>query len=793
MTQKQTGPSPKRKPGKKKRKRSHAPKSRRYLRLWLSLLILFFLCATGTTLFVYSVYAGLWGSLPDYAELRNIRNYEASELYSDDGELLGKYFIENRTNVNYNTISPHAVQALIATEDVRFYEHKGIDKISLFRVFFKTLLLGDRSSGGGSTLSQQLAKNLYPREEQQVKFMPVVKLREIFTAYRLEKIYTKDEILTLYLNTVSFGERTFGIESAAQKYFSTSASDLTLPQAATLIGMLKGPSWYNPRLHPERALQRRNTVINQMIKYDFLPEDDGEKYKDTELDLHYKAIEHYSGLAPYLREKIRQDAVKIIDAYNASHLTDYNLYKDGLILTTTLDAEMQHYAEEAVRQHMKKLQEQFYTHWGEKEPWHNHPQVLEQAIRNSAAYLSLQNQGLSDKEIRAAMSRKKPMLVYSPSQGEARMEMSSIDSVQHYLKLLHPGMIAIEPLTGKIKVWVGGLDYKYFQYDQVTASRQVGSVFKPIVYSAAIHNGARLDAYYKNEQKTYEEYDNWCPRNSNNDYTGFYTLKGALSQSVNTIAVEVLLQTGIEKVLQHARNLGLKSELPQYPSLALGVADIALNEMVIPYTVYAGKGKAAAPYYLSEIKDREGNILYKAPEPQLKEVLPASEANLMSDILAAVINEGTGRRLRSVYGLTNEIAGKTGTTQNQADGWFIGYTPRLVVGVRVGANNMNIHFNSTSLGQGANMALPVFGLFMQQCLQSQTYRNWQNLTFPVIPAAQQKQLEKPEFKEHMGLFDRSGNKKLEKRELPAPQDNEVKKEKKGFFRKIGNLFKKKDK
>ena len=622
--------------------------------------------------------------------------------------------------------------------------------------------------------------------------MPVVKLREIFTAYRLEKIYTKDEILTLYLNTVSFGERTFGIESAAQKYFSTSASNLTLPQAATLIGMLKGPSWYNPRLHPERALQRRNTVINQMIKYDFLPEDDGEKYKDTELDLHYKAIEHYSGLAPYLREKIRQDAVKIIEAYNTSHLTDYNLYKDGLILTTTLDAEMQHYAEEAVRQHMKKLQEQFYTHWGEKDPWHKHPQILEQAIRTSSAYLSLKNQGLSEQEIRKAMEQKKPMIVYSPFQGEARMEMSSIDSIRHYLKLLHPGMIAIEPLTGKIKVWVGGLNYKYFQYDQVTASRQVGSVFKPIVYSAAIHNGARLDAYYKNEQKTYEEYNNWSPRNSNNDYTGFYTLKGALSQSINTIAVEVLMQTGIEKVLLHARNLGLKSDLPQYPSLALGVADLALNEMVIPYTVFAGKGKITTPYYLSEVKDREGNILFKAPEPQISEVLPSPEANLMSDILSAVVNEGTGRRLRSVYGLTNDIAGKTGTTQNQADGWFVGYTPQLVVGVRVGANDMNIHFNSTSLGQGANMALPIFGLFMQQCLQSQTYRNWKNLTFPVIPATQQKQLEKPEFKEHMGLFDRVGNKKLEKREFTSPLDTVDKKEKKGFFRRIGNLFKKKD-
>ncbi len=260
------------------KKKSKAKNKGRNIRLIKALLLLFLAGTASLALFVYSVYSGLWGSLPDYAELRNIRNYEASELYSDDGELLGKYFIENRTNVNYNTISPHAVQALIATEDVRFYEHKGIDKVSLFRVFFKTLLLGDRSSGGGSTISQQLAKNLYPREEQQVKFMPVVKLREIFTAYRLEKIYTKDEILTLYLNTVSFGERTFGIESAAQKYFSTSASDLTLPQAATLIGMLKGPSWYNPRLHPERALQRRNTVINQMIKYDFLPEETGEKY-----------------------------------------------------------------------------------------------------------------------------------------------------------------------------------------------------------------------------------------------------------------------------------------------------------------------------------------------------------------------------------------------------------------------------------------------------------------------------------------------------------------------------------
>lgn len=308
-----------------------------------------------------------------------------------------------------------------------------------------------------------------------------------------------------------------------------------------------------------------------------------------------------------------------------------------------------------------------------------------------------------------AMNQKKPMVIYSAYQGETKVEMSSIDSLKHYLKILHPGLIAVEPHTGKVKAWVGGLDYKYFQYDQIEAPRQVGSVFKPVVYSAAIHYGARLDAYYKNEQKTYKEYDNWTPRNSDNDYTGYYTLKGALSKSINTIAVEVLLQTGIENTLVHAHNLGIHSELPQYPSLALGVADIPLSEMIKPYMAFANNGKLTQPYYLAEIKDKDGKILYQAPQAEFQEVLPAEEAHIMSNILSAVIEEGTGRRLKSNYGLVNELAGKTGTTQNQADGWFIGYNPRIVVGVRVGANNMNIHFNSTSLGQGANTALPISG------------------------------------------------------------------------------------
>ncbi|MCC8173496.1 MAG: transglycosylase domain-containing protein [Odoribacter sp.] len=683
--------------------------------------------------FIYSVYAGLWGKIPDYAELKNIRNFEASELYSEDGELLGKYFYENRTNVQIDNISQDAINALIATEDVRFYEHKGIDKISLMRVIFKTLLLGDKSSGGGSTISQQLGKNLFPRETHQVSFMPVIKLKENFIAHRLEKIYSKNEILTLYLNTVYFGENTFGIESAAQKYFSVSASELTLPEAATLIGMLKGPSRYNPRLYPERSKTRRNTVISQMVKYEFLSEEEGEKMKETELELNYIPTTHYSGLAPYLREKIRQEALNIIEEYNETHLTDYNLYKDGLIITTTIDAEMQGYAEEAVREHMRNLQSQFDEHIKGKEPWEKNPAILEKAIKNSSTYLTLKNQDLSEEEIMKEMNQKKTMLVYGPDE-EIKVDFSSIDFIKYYLKVLHPELIAVEPYSGKVKAWVGGLDYKYFQYDQVVAPRQVGSVFKPVVYSSAIYQGADLNKYYENERKIYTEYNDWSPRNSDGVYGGLYNLKGALSRSINTIAVEVLKETGIEKSIVHARNMGIKSDLPQSLSLALGTASIPLTEMVKPYMIFANDGRLVTLYFLKEIRDKEGNVLYAAEELEAEYIISADEARIMSDMLMEAVNEGTGRRLRSnPYRLTNDIAGKTRTTQNNVDGWFIGYNPRIVIGVRTGANDVNVHFTSTRLGQGANTALPIFGLMMQKCLASEKYSYWQNITFPMLP------------------------------------------------------------
>ena len=740
-------------------------------------------------LLVASVYIGFWGTLPTYDELRHIRNDEASMLYTEDGEMIGKYYIENRTNINYKNIPSNAIDALVATEDARFYQHEGVDKISMARVFFKTFLLGKRSSGGGSTISQQLAKNLYPREEQPVNLLPIIKLKEMFIARRLENIYSKNEILTLYLNTVYFGENTFGLESAAQKYFSVSATELNQSQAATLIGMLKGPSYYNPRLHPERALRRRNTVINQMVKYNFLTAQEGESLKAQKLSLKYKPDNHYSGLAPYLRELIRQDAVKILEAYNATHDTQYNLYKDGLILTTTLDAEMQKYAEEAVAVHMPKLQQSYYTHLGKREPWSRNPAILKNAIQNSPIYKQLKNKGLSETEIKEELNRKKTMVVYDAQKKEREVEFSSIDSIKYYLKIFQPAVIAIDPQNGKIKAWVGGLDYKFFQYDQVIAPRQVGSVFKPVVYSAAIHNGARLDAYYSNEQRTYPEYDNWTPRNADNNYEGYYTLKGALSKSINTIAVEVLQQTGIDVVINHARSLGITTALPPYPSLALGVADIPLREMVSPFMAFANNGVLMTPYYLDEIRTRDGKIIYQAPKSVGQKVLPANEAHIMSNILASVINEGTGQRLRSTYGLQNEMAGKTGTTQNQVDGWFIGYTPRLVVGVRVGANDINIHFNSLRLGQGASMALPIYGEFMKRCERSNTYSRWKNISFPVPIMNDADNLKTPEFKDHLNFLDKLTNRKLDKvNHTEADTLSSGNEKKEGFFKR---LFKRK--
>lgn len=518
-------------------------------------LIAFFLGILAATSLFLSVYWGFWGKLPSYSELENIQNSQSTKVYSTDGKLIGKYYYKfNRTNVHYKNISKHVVDALIATEDSRFYEHSGVDKRSLMRVFFKTLLLGDRSSGGGSTLSQQLCKNLYYRKDNIV----VSKLKEAITATRLEKIYTKKEILALYLNTVPFGEDTYGIESASQRYFNKHAQELNLPEAATLVGMLKANTAYNPRLYPENALRRRNVVINQMVKNGILKSNTAKKHKKSPLNINYRRLDSNTGPATYLRENIRQEIISFLKTYKEKTGEDYNVYKDGLNIHTTINSHLQQYAEEAVKEHMKSLQHSFYNHWKKKDPWSGKPKTLDDAIKRTTRYKTLKSKGKSEKEIKKIFRKKVKMEIYSAYGKDRTVEMSPLDSVKHYLKILHTGFIAMDPRNGKVLAWVGGIDHKYFKYDMIKAKRQTGSVFKPIVYATALENGESPKTYYKDEQKEYKEYKNWSPRNSHNHYGGYYTMKGALAESINTIAVDLAMTSGLDTVITMAHNMGIK-------------------------------------------------------------------------------------------------------------------------------------------------------------------------------------------------------------------------------------------
>lgn len=753
----------------------------------LSLLFILFGILSIASLFL-SVYWGLWGKLPSYSELENIQNSQATKVFSADGKLIGKYYYKfNRTNVHYNEISKHVIDALIATEDSRFYEHKGVDKRSLMRVFFKTLLLGDRSSGGGSTLSQQLCKNLFSRKDNIV----VSKLKEAITATRLETIYSKEEILALYLNTVPFGEGTYGIESAAQRYFNKHAKDLNLTESATLVGMLKANTAYNPRLYPENALKRRNVVINQMVKNGTIKKNIAQKLKKTPLSIDYRRLDSNTGPATYFREGIRLEIIEFLKTYKEENGKDYNIYKDGLNIHTTINSHLQKYAEEAVNEHMKSLQNSFYKHWGKRDPWRAKPKALNDAIKRSQRYKTLKSKGLSEKQIKKIFRQKVKMEIYSAYSGDRTVDMSPLDSVKHYLKILHTGFIAADPRNGQILAWVGGIDHKYFKYDMVKAKRQTGSVFKPIVYASALEKGESPKTYYKDEQKKYKEYNNWSPRNSHDHYGGFYTMKGALAESINTIAVDLAVNCGLDTVINLAHNMGINSDIAPYPSLALGVSNISLFEMIQPYCVFANNGLLIKPYYISKITDNNGNTVFerKTDETHTQEVIHRENAKLITYMLESVVNEGTARRLRGKYSLTNDMAGKTGTTQNNVDGWFIGYNPHIVAGCRVGAEDERIHFRSTTLGQGANTALPIFALFMKKALKDPKFSYWQRLQFPSISHEEEERMNIPPFKENLNFFEKISNEKLKL----VKRKPEEKKKKRNIFDRIKNIFRKKKK
>lgn len=693
------------------------------------------------------VYVGTFGQLPDSNTLIKIKEPAASEVYSKDNKLLGRYYTENRSNVTFKEISPNMINALIATEDNRFYDHRGIDEWALVRVVVKTIFMVDRSSGGGSTLSQQIVKNLFGRKNYGPLTLPVSKIRESIIAYRLEKLYSKEEILTLYLNTVPFGENTFGIELAAERFFSVRPDKLTIPQAATLVGMLKANNYYNPRTNPERSLQRRNVVISQMEKYNYITADKAKIYSSAPLGLKYNYLVYNTGPGAYFRELIRPQLEEWCSENTKADGTPYNLYTDGIHIVTTIDFRMQRYAEMAMQEKMKELQATFEKHWDGKDPWGKNNAVVLRAMKRSERYRKMKEAGRSAAEITEAFKVPLNMKIFSWD-GEKQVNFSPLDSVKYALKLLHCGFVAIDPKSGDIKAWVGGNDFKYFQYDHVLAPRQVGSTFKPIIYASALENGISPDKYYPNEKTVYSEYQDWSPGNSNEEYGGFYSLEGALSKSVNTVSVAVLMESGIPQAIALAHKMGIKANLPEVPSLALGTADIPLLQLAEAYACLDNLGKTVSPNYIIRIEDSTGKLLKKfVPDNDEKEVMSPETAKIITHYLQAVVNEGTGYEIRSLYKVEGPFAGKTGTTQNFADGWFMGYTPDLVTGCWVGGEEPSIHFRNIALGRGGYMALPVVGKFFNKLYRDPAFRDYKNHYFPGLDEATLAMLDIPHFTE----------------------------------------------
>ncbi len=698
--------------------------SRKYLLgFWISYCILVIL----TVLFFIGITYGFFGKMPSFEELENPKSNLASEVFSADGKLLGKYYIENRSNTQFQDLSPNVINALIATEDSRFYEHSGIDIKAIFRVAWG--MLTNSSKGGGSTLTQQLAKNLFPRKKDRTFWETVmIKFKEWITAIKLERNYSKDEILSMYLNTVDFGSQSYGIKSAARTYFNKSPDELGPEEAAILIGTLKAPTWFSPVRNPGRALDRRNTVLGQMQKYSYISQAELDSLKMIPVDMtNYRIQDHTAGIATYFREYLRMVLADWCNANPREDGTPYNLYKDGLKIYTTIDYKLQEYAEQAVRQYLgNELQPSFFAHW-KGQP--NAPFVFEknvekkeiqnlllQAMRRSDRYYHLKSAGASDEEIYAEFKIPVKMKVFS-WKGEIDTLMSPMDSIRYYKFFLQAGLMSMDPHSGYVKAYVGGIDYRFFQYDHVKLSkRQVGSTFKPFLYTLAMQEGESPCARYPNVQPVIDLGNGqvWAPESASDERRGqMVTLKWALANSNNWVSGQLIKKYSPKAVVSMAHKMGVTSDIPAVYSIALGSCDLSLYEMVGAMSVFANKGIFNEPIFITRIEDKNGNLL-QSFNPKSREAISEETAFLMVTLMKGVVEVGTGVRLRYKYGLTNPIAGKTGTTQNQSDGWFMGITPDLVSGIWVGCEDRAAHFRSITLGQGANMALPIWAIFMQK-------------------------------------------------------------------------------
>lgn len=685
--------------------------------LWLLVLLFFTLLSLG------------WlGFMPSFEELENPRSLQASEIISDDGQTLGYIGLENRSNISYDQISPNLINALIATEDVRFYRHSGIDLRSLGRVLFKTVIGRKGSSGGGSTITQQLAKNLFPREHKSKVGTVFSKFKEWVVAVKLEHNYSKQEILAMYFNTVDFGSNAYGIKTASKTFFDKAPSELDVHEAAVLVGLLKAPSIYNPVRHPENALDRRNTVLSQMNRYEYLSDEEFERYKALPIDMsHYSPQSHNDGLATYLREYLRTYMKDWCKHHRKPNGEYYNVHKDGLKIYTTIDSRMQRYAEQAVREHFsKEIQPAFERELKSRKgnPFcdiskDQEEKFLTQAMKQSDRYRTLKASGMSQKEIRDAFDQKVAMRVFS-WKGIKDTTMSPWDSLIYCKRFLNAGLMSVEPGTGYVRAYVGGINYRYFKYDNVQSHRQVGSTFKPFVYTMALQDlGMYPCTEVPNSEVCFEVWGqpDWCPKNSSHEREGeMVTLKWALAHSINWVSAYLMKQGSPEQVVNIARKMGVRSPIDVVPAIAVGTPEITVYEMAAAMATFANKGEYVEPIFISRIEDAKGMVLERFT-PKRNQALSEATAYMMLELMKGVVQSGTGVRLNYKYGLnkyTTSIAGKTGTTQNNSDCWFVGITPRLATAVWTGGELRSIHFRNMSYGQGAAMALPIFGLYMKK-------------------------------------------------------------------------------
>ncbi|WP_417590454.1 transglycosylase domain-containing protein [Owenweeksia hongkongensis] len=697
--------------------------------------ILFGIGLFATFAFITLVAVGALGKLPTFEEIENPKSNLASEIITSDNKVLGKFYQENRTHTDYKDLSPHLINALVATEDERYYQHSGIDFEALARAVIR---MG--KDGGGSTITQQLAKQLFHEPAQSVLERIKQKFMEWVISAKLERQYTKQEIIAMYFNQFDFIYQAVGINSAAKIYFDTTPDSLTIEQSAILVGMVKNPSLYNPRRDTVRMKDRRNVVYSQMLRNDMITKEEYDTLKIRPLRIKFSRQSHLEGLAPYFREYLRAYMKNWVKEHPKPDGTEYNIYTDGLKIYTTLDYRMQTYAEEAVKEHFSNLQRVFFMkEKGRKyAPFHNVSEsqiesIMEHAKRRSNHYKSLKRRGMSNDSIDIVFNTPKEMTVFGWN-GDFDTIMSPMDSIRYYKHFYQAGMMSVEPQTGFVKAWVGGIDYKHFKYDHVKqGKRQVGSTFKPFVYATAIKQKHYSPCFTVPNVKTCIEQgkfgllQDWCPSNSDGKYGGSLTLKSALANSVNTVTTYLMKQVGPQPVVRLIEEMGVTSEIDIQPSIALGTLDLSVYEMAGSYTTFANKGVYTEPIMITRIEDKNGVVLQEFT-PRTNEVMNEEDAYVILDLMKGVTQAGTGARLRLGSGrytndvvtgfpwdFQNPIAGKTGTTQNNSDGWFMGVVPNLITSVWGGCEDRAAHFGSIYYGQGATVALPVWALFMEKC------------------------------------------------------------------------------